>query len=70
MVVAQLIELSLPTPEVCGSNQVIGKLLYKLFAYCHLYREDKNKRKDAGNSLFKKEYIFGKKREKKLVANF
>ena len=30
VVVAQLVELSLPIPEVCGSNPVIGK---KLFIY-------------------------------------
>ena len=29
MVVAQLEEQSLPTPEVCGSNPVIRKLLYQ-----------------------------------------
>ena len=28
VVVAQLVEWSLPTPEVRGSNQVIGKKLY------------------------------------------
>ena len=28
VVVAQLVERSLPTPEVCGSNPVIDKNLY------------------------------------------
>ena len=28
VVVAQLVEWSLPIPEVCGSNPVIGKILY------------------------------------------
>ena len=31
VVVAQLVERSLPTPEVHGSNPVIGKLLYWTF---------------------------------------
>ena len=30
-VVAQLVEQLLPTPEVCSSNPVIGKLLYQTF---------------------------------------
>ena len=29
MVVAQLVDRLLPTSEVCGSNQVIGKRLYR-----------------------------------------
>ena len=33
VVVAQLVERSLPTPEVCGSNPVIGKI----YMYYHLY---------------------------------
>ena len=31
VVVAQLVERSLPTPEVRGLNPVIGKLLYRTF---------------------------------------
>ena len=31
VVVAQLVERSLPTPDVHGSNPVIGKLLYRTF---------------------------------------
>ena len=37
VVVAQLVERSLPTPEVRGLNPVIGKLLYGTFVYWQLY---------------------------------
>ena len=37
VVVAQLVERSLPTPEVLGSNPVIGKLLYRTLVYCQLF---------------------------------
>ena len=33
-VVAQLVDRSLPTPEVQGSNPVIGKLIWRTFVYC------------------------------------
>ena len=36
VVVAQLVEWLLPIPEVCSSNPVIGKLLYKTFVNCQL----------------------------------
>ena len=36
VVVAQLVERSLPIPEVCGSNPVIGKNLFILNNYCIL----------------------------------
>ena len=35
--VAQLVEGSLPTPEVRGSNPVIGRLLYGTFVCCQPY---------------------------------
>ena len=45
VVVARLVERSLPTPEICGSNLDIGQN----FVY-HLYsRKDKNKEKEARN---------------------
>ena len=47
MAVTQLVERLLPTPDVCGSNPVIGKLLYLTFVYCHLYRKDENKEKEG-----------------------
>ena len=44
MVVAQLVELSLPIPEVRSSNQ---KLILNI--YYQLYWKDENKEKEAGN---------------------
>ena len=41
MVVAQLVERPLPTPEVGGLNPVIGKI----YMYCQLYWKDENKEK-------------------------
>ena len=41
VVVAQLVEQSLPTPEVRGSNPVIGKI----YLYYQLYWKDENKEK-------------------------
>ena len=37
VVVAQLVEWSLPTPEVRCSNPVNGRLLYRTFVCCQLY---------------------------------
>ena len=34
VVVAQLVEQLLPTPEVRGSNPVIGKLVSRTVVYC------------------------------------
>ena len=51
VVVAQLVERSLPIPEVRGSNPVIGKI-YWIFVYCQLYWKDENKEKEAGNGPF------------------
>ena len=34
VVVAQLVEQSLPTPKVHGSNPVIGKILYLHYVNC------------------------------------
>ena len=50
VVVAQLVERSLPIPEVRGSNPVIGKIyLYWTFVYCQLCIEKtKIKKKEAG----------------------
>ena len=47
VVVAQLVEQLLPTPEVRGSNPVIGKLLYPTFICLLstvLKRQNKEKR--------------------------
>ena len=55
VVVAQLVEWSLPIPEVRGSNPVISKnlLILNNFVYCQLCIEKtKNKEKGAGNGPF------------------
>ena len=52
VVVTQLVERSLPTPEVHGSNPVIGKLLYGTFVHCQLYWKDENKETEARNGSF------------------
>ena len=44
--VAPLVEWLLPTPEICGSNPNIGKVLSTNWK---LNRKDKNKEKEAGN---------------------
>ena len=57
MVVAQLVEWSLPIPEVRGSNPVIRKIYLFLLNICLLstvYWKDENKEKDAGDGPFKK----------------
>ena len=54
------VEWSLSTPEVRGSNPVIGKLLYRTFLYCQLLRKDENKEKEVENGPFKKEMAFFK----------
>ena len=46
MVVAQLVERMLATPEVYGSNPVISKH-FTLTSYCQLYRKDENREKVA-----------------------
>ena len=56
VVVPHLVELLLPTPEVHGSNPVIGKKLLNF--YCQLFWKDKNKEKEADlNPFDKKENI-------------
>ena len=47
VVVAQLVEWSLPTPEVCGLNPVIGQIyIENLFTVnCVFFERDKNKEK-------------------------
>ena len=57
VVVAQLVERSLPTPEVRSSNPVIDKLLYRAFVYCQLSRKDENKEKEAGYGPLKKQKL-------------
>ena len=52
VVVAQLVEQSLPTLDVRGSKPIFGKPLNRTFMFCQLYWKDKNKEKDAGNGRF------------------
>ena len=55
MAVAQLVERSLPIPEVRGSNPIIRKIYFFLLNICLLstvYRKGKNKEKEAGDGLF------------------
>ena len=52
VVVAQLEEQLLPTPEVQGLNLVIGILLSRRFVYCQLKRKEESKEKEAGNGPF------------------
>ena len=46
MVVDQLVEWSLPTPEIRGSNPMVYLIFYQLF---HCLRRDESKEKEAGN---------------------
>ena len=54
MVVAQLAERSLPTPEICGSNSNIGNISIVKFICQLLSRKDENKEKETGKGPFKK----------------
>ena len=47
----------LRTPEVWGSNPVIGKHFKWTFVYCQLYWIDENKEKVAGNGPFLKNTV-------------
>ena len=55
VVVAQLAERSLPTPEIPGSNPDIGNIT-NVFICQLLSSKDENKEKEAGNGPLKKEY--------------
>ena len=60
MVVAQLVERSLPIPEVRGSNPVIGKnyIEHLFIVYCQLCIEKtKIKKKEAMNGPFLKKCL-------------
>ena len=52
MVGPQLVERSLPMPEIWSSNPVIGKLLYRTFVSVNCI-EKKNKKKRPGLPIFK-----------------
>ena len=57
VVVAQLVEQSLPKPEVHGLNPTIGEILL-IIVYCQLYWKGKNKEKEAGNGPFLKKNVW------------
>ena len=52
VVVAQLAERLLPTPEVCGSNPVISKKFHRTIVYNQLHWKHENKEKEAVNGPF------------------
>ena len=55
VVLAQLVERSLPTPEIRGSQPVVGKLLYRTFnclSTVNCIEKTKIKKKEAGNGPF------------------
>ena len=54
MVVAQLAERSLPTPEIRRSNPDIGNELFRMHICQLLSRKDENKEKEARNGPIKK----------------
>ena len=45
VVVVQLVEWSLPTPEVCGSNHAMGKLLCRAFVIYQLIEKTKKRKR-------------------------
>ena len=56
MVVAQLVERSLPIPEVHGSNLVIDKLLYLTMFTVNCIEKTKIKKKRPGMAHFCKKH--------------
>ena len=52
VVVAQLVERSLPIPEVRGSNPVIGKNLLNICLLSTVFWKDENKEKEVGDGPF------------------
>ena len=69
MVVAQLVERSLPTLEVRGSNSVIGKkICWILIVNCVEIWKDKNKEKESGIGPFLNKPLQQLPQEKDLVS--
>ena len=50
--VAQLVERSLPIPEVCRSNPVIGKIYIEHLLTVNCIEKTKKEKKEAGNIPF------------------
>ena len=53
MVVVQLVERSVPTPEICGSNPVIGKNLSANLSTNNIIEKTKIKKKMPGMARLK-----------------
>ena len=53
--VAQLVERSLPNPEVRGSIPVIGNKIILNIVYCQLFEKTKIKKKMPGTAHLKKQ---------------
>ena len=53
---AQLVERSLPFPEVCSSNPVISKNLYWTF-FCQLYWKDEKRKRNWDGPIFEKTFL-------------
>ena len=51
---AQLVERWLPTPEVCGLNQVIDEIFKEHLFSVNFIEKTKIKKKEAGNGPFLK----------------
>ena len=64
---AQLVEQSPPTPEIRGSNPVIGKLLSNICLLSTVLK-DENKEKEAGNGPFKKKDVCLRNRLKEMTS--
>ena len=58
MVVVQLVEQLLPMSEICGSNPVIGKLLYRTFVSVNCIEKTKIKKKRPEMAHFLKKAQF------------
>ena len=61
MVVAQLVERLLPTPEVCGSNLVIGKIYIEHCLLSTVLKSQQKKKKSPGIAHFIKKTEGGEK---------
>ena len=68
VVVAQLAERSLPTPEIRGSNPDIGNIS-NIFICQLLSRKDENEEKEAGNGPLKFFFYFGGFKPARLYFN-
>ena len=58
-VVDQLLDRSLPIPEVRGSDPIIGKLSYKTFVNCQLYWKDEKRKRGFEWPIFIKKKNYG-----------